>query len=270
MRHDFALSATGPIPGLAGRMPTPPGATPALLIAAAGALERDPTGVSGAGPRAVPLATVTHTRHRKKSCPQSGRPQMIKHSESTRSRAQDARAGQPPDGMRRRERRIARSQVWVRQRARGGQTPGPHPVASSAGTVYLNSRSPATGPSRGRSKIPPFLVMVNTTSAPTSIASGRHSPRTSVGRTIERPASWPASGGSPPARARATGRRSWIGRGTAGRRERRHDGLERLQQPAPSRLEGNDGTPLRARGRVALFWHRGEAAETRAPCECAS
>ena len=60
MRHDFALSATGPIPGLAGRMPTPPGATPALLIAAASALERDPTGVSGAGPRAVPLATVTH------------------------------------------------------------------------------------------------------------------------------------------------------------------------------------------------------------------
>src|SRR3990172_3340053 len=63
--------------------------------------------------------------------------------------------------MRRRERRIARSQVWFRQRARGGPTPGPHPVASSAGPVYLNSRSPATGPSLGRSKIPRFLVMVN-------------------------------------------------------------------------------------------------------------
>ena len=58
MRHYFALSATGPIPGLAGRMPKPAGA--ALLIAPAGALEGAPTRVSGAGPRAVPLPAVTH------------------------------------------------------------------------------------------------------------------------------------------------------------------------------------------------------------------
>jgi hypothetical protein len=42
------------------------------------------------------------------------------------------------------------------------------------------------------------------------------------------------------------------------------------QQPAPSRLEGNDGPALRARGRVALFRHRGEAPETRSPRKCAS
>jgi hypothetical protein len=64
---------------------------------------------------------------------------MTNRSESTRSRAQDAAAGQPRNGVGRRERRLARFQGVCRQRVRG-QTPDPHPSAPSAGTVYLNSR----------------------------------------------------------------------------------------------------------------------------------
>src|SRR6266478_2201690 len=55
--HHFL--AAGAVPGLAGRMPKPAGA--ALLIEAAGVLERDPPGVAGTRPRAVPLPPVTPT-----------------------------------------------------------------------------------------------------------------------------------------------------------------------------------------------------------------
>jgi len=56
MRHYFALSAPGAIPGLAGGMPKPAGA--ALLIAMARPLPRDPPRVARAGVRAVALSAV--------------------------------------------------------------------------------------------------------------------------------------------------------------------------------------------------------------------
>src|SRR6266545_8012374 len=87
---------------------------------------------------------------------------MTNRSESTRSRAQDAGAGQPPHGVRRRERRVARSQVCgFRQRVRGVATPDPHPSAPSAGPIYLNSPRLRNHLGAGRSRIPRFLVIVN-------------------------------------------------------------------------------------------------------------
>ena len=79
---------------------------------------------------------------------------MTNRSESTRSRAQDAGAGQARDGVRRRERRIARSQVWDSARGSGVATPDPHPSAPSAGTVYLNSWPLGNPLGDSRSQIP--------------------------------------------------------------------------------------------------------------------
>jgi hypothetical protein len=88
---------------------------------------------------------------------------MTNRSESTRPRAQDAGAGQPRCGVRRRERRVARSQGvippegpgWPRLRT---LTPQRRQRERSTSThlawATLDLR-------RGRSRIPHFLVMVN-------------------------------------------------------------------------------------------------------------
>src|SRR2546422_3448299 len=86
---------------------------------------------------------------------------MTNRSESTRSRAQDAGAGQVRDGVRRRERRIARSQVWDSARGSGVATPDPHPSAPSAGPVYLNSWPLGNPLGYSRSQIPRFPMMVD-------------------------------------------------------------------------------------------------------------
>ncbi len=56
MRHYFTTSAPRPVPRLASVVAKPAGA--ALLIAAAGFLERGATGVRSTGARAVPLPTI--------------------------------------------------------------------------------------------------------------------------------------------------------------------------------------------------------------------
>jgi len=58
MRHYFTPHATPPVPRLAGGVAK--AARAALLIAAAGVLERAVPRVARAGPRAVPLPAVAH------------------------------------------------------------------------------------------------------------------------------------------------------------------------------------------------------------------
>src|SRR5438445_5778048 len=99
---------------------------------------------------------------------------MTNRSESTRSRAQDAGAGQVRDGVRRRERRIARSQVWDSARGSGVATPDPHPSAPSAGPVYLNTWPLGNPLGYGRSQIPRFPMIVDTLRLAPSLRSPRH------------------------------------------------------------------------------------------------
>ncbi len=65
-------------------------------------------------------------------------------------------------GVRRRERRIARSQTCASARGSGVcETPDPHPSAPSAGTIYLKSACPCNSLDDGRSEIPRSVVIVN-------------------------------------------------------------------------------------------------------------
>ena len=133
------------------------------LIAAARVLERGP-------PRAAPRRRASSTaargrsrRHRKKSWRQSARAQMTNRSESTRSRAQDAGAGQP---------RGSYAKKGAANRALPGVMPpegpgwsdsGPSPLSAVGGTDLPQLTSPAQPTSApSRSRIPRFLVIVNT------------------------------------------------------------------------------------------------------------
>ena len=133
MRHFLAASA---VPGLAGGMPKSAGT--ALLIAAAGALERDPPRVPRTGARAVSVAAVADPAQEEKlptvrsdaddqsqrihALPRSGRGGWT----TTRRCAKKGAANR------------ALPSVGFSQRVRGGQTPDPHPSAPSAGPIYLN------------------------------------------------------------------------------------------------------------------------------------
>jgi len=134
MRHFLASAA---IPGLAGRVVKVTRAAP--LIAPAGLAQGPLPRVGRTRRRAVPLAPVTPPAQEELlTTVQSAtdhQPQRI-HAPP---RAQAAGAGQSRAGVRRRERRVARSHRVIRQRVRGGQTPNPHPSAPSAGPLYLNS-----------------------------------------------------------------------------------------------------------------------------------
>ena len=159
MRHYFALSAPGAIPGLAGRMPKPAGA--ALLIAMARPLQRDPPRAARAGVRAVALSAVAEAAQeeelpavRSDADDQPQRIHMLPRS---------GRGGWTTTGRcaKKGAAKVALPRV-ISPEGPGWSDSGPSPLSAVGGKRSTSTHLASQPLGAGRSRIPRFLVTVNT------------------------------------------------------------------------------------------------------------